>query len=86
MELARVVRDVVLPRVDLSGLYHVAAAPIAKYDLLTLVADVYGKRIEIVPDDAVVIDRSLNADRFRAATGYVAQPWPELVKRMYEFM
>lgn len=85
VELARVVRDVVLPRVDLSGLYHVAAAPIAKYDLLTLVADVYGKRIEIVPDDAVVIDRSLNADRFRAATGYVAQPWPELVKRMYEF-
>ncbi len=85
VELARVVRDVVLPRVDLSGLYHVASSPIAKYDLLKLVAQVYGKAIEIVPDDAVLIDRSLNADRFKEASGYVAPPWPELVKAMFEF-
>jgi dTDP-4-dehydrorhamnose reductase len=84
VELSRVVRDVVLPRPELSGLYHVASAPIAKYDLLRLVADVYGKRIEIAPDDALVIDRSLDAGRFQAATGYVAPPWPELVRTMYE--
>ncbi len=85
VELARVVRDVVLPRSELSGLYHVASAPIAKYDLLKLIADVYGKKIEIIPDDALVIDRSLNAERFKNATGYVAPPWPDLVKRMFEF-
>lgn len=85
VELARVVRDVVLPRSELSGLYHVASAPVAKYDLLKLIADVYGKKIEIIPDDALVIDRSLNAERFKDATGYVAPPWPELVKRMFEF-
>lgn len=85
VELARVVRDVVLPRPELSGLYHVAAAPISKLDLLTLVAEVYGKAIEIVPDEKLVIDRSLNAERFRAATGYEAPPWPVLVKKMFEF-
>lgn len=85
VELARVVRDVVLPRSELSGLYHVASAPIAKYDLLKLIADVYGKKIEIIPDDALVIDRSLNEERFKDATGYVAPPWPKLVKRMFEF-
>lgn len=85
VELARVVRDVVLPRPEISGIYHVASKPIAKLDLLKLVAEVYGKSIEIVPDDAVVIDRSLNADCFREATGYVAPPWPELVKNMYDF-
>jgi dTDP-4-dehydrorhamnose reductase len=85
VELSRIVRDVVLPRPDLSGLYHVAAAPIAKYDLLKLVAAAYGKAIEIEPDDRVVIDRSLDATRFRAATGYVAPPWPELVARMRDF-
>lgn len=85
VELARVVRNVVLARPDLSGLYHVASSPIAKHDLLKLVAQVYGKAIEIVPDDAVVIDRSLNADRFREASGYVPPPWPELVKAMFEF-
>lgn len=84
-ELARVVRDVVLPRPELSGLYHVASVPIAKYDLLKLIADVYGKKIEIIPDNALVIDRSLNAERFGDATGYVVPPWPELVKYMFEF-
>lgn len=84
-ELARVVRDFVIPRPALHGLYHVAAKPIDKYALLKLVADVYGKSIEIVPDDQLKIDRSLCADRFREATGYVAPEWPELIQRMHEF-
>jgi len=83
--LAQIIRDVVIPSPDLSGVYHVAAKPISKYDLLRLVADVYGKSIEIEPDDRLVIDRSLNADRFRQATGYVAPDWPELIKLMYSY-
>ena len=83
VELSRVVRDVVLPNPDLSGLYHVASTPISKFDLLKLVSTAYGKSIEILPDDKVVVDRSLNADRFNAATGYTAPPWPELVQLMF---
>jgi dTDP-4-dehydrorhamnose reductase len=85
VELARVIRDHVLPRPDLSGLYHVAAAPIDKLSLLRLVAERYAHRIDIDADDRVVIDRSLDASRFQAATGYVAPPWPELVARMHDF-
>lgn len=84
-ELARVVRDFVIPNPELRGLYHVAAQPIDKYSLLKLVAEVYGKSIDIVPDDQLTIDRSLNADRFRLATGYVAPEWPELIKQMHDF-
>ncbi|MFA6051828.1 MAG: SDR family oxidoreductase [Methylobacter sp.] len=80
---AQVIRDEVIPRPDMFGLYHVAAKPIAKYDLLRLIAEVYGKSIDIVREDRFEIDRSLNAERFRAATGYVAPDWPELVKLMY---
>src|SRR5206468_9363992 len=65
--LAQIVRDGVMPRRALFGLYHVAARPISKYDLLRLVAEVYGKTIDMVRDDSVVIDRSLNAARFAAA-------------------
>lgn len=85
VELSRVVRDVVLQHPELTGLYHVAAKPINKYELLQLVAEIYGKEIELVPDDQLVIDRSLNADRFYEATGYRAPPWPELIESMYEF-
>ena len=80
--LAQIVRDVVIPRTDLSGVYHVAAQPISKYNLLKLIAEVYGKTIEIMSSDRLVIDRSLNADRFREATGYVAPGWPELIELM----
>jgi dTDP-4-dehydrorhamnose reductase len=85
VELARVVRDHVLPQPQLRGLYHVSAAPISKYELLRLVAEVYGKQVEITPDDKLVIDRSLNSTRFRQAAGYEPAPWPELVRSMHAF-
>jgi dTDP-4-dehydrorhamnose reductase len=85
VELARIVRDYVLPRPDLTGLYHVSAEPIAKYNLLNLIATEYGKSITIVPDDELVIDRSLNSDRFRVATGYKPPSWPELIASMHGF-
>ncbi len=82
---AQVIRDVVIPLPELSGLYHVAGSPIAKYDLLRLIAEVYGKSIEIVPNDGLVIDRSLDAGRFSEATGYVAPDWGEMIKLMHAY-
>lgn len=84
VELASIVRDVVLPCPQLHGLYHVAAKPISKFDLLQLVAKTYHKDIEIIASDELVIDRSLNPARFRDATGYVAPEWPTLVQLMHE--
>lgn len=84
VELARVMRDVVLPRPELHGLYHVSAAPIAKYDLLGLIARQYGKEIAIDGDDAVAIDRSLDSSRFTRATGYRAPEWPALIASMQQ--
>jgi dTDP-4-dehydrorhamnose reductase len=84
-ELARVMRDVVLPRSDMRGVYHVAADPISKHDLVSLIARTYDLPIEIEPDDTLVIDRSLDATRFRALTGYVAPAWPKMVRAMREF-
>jgi len=84
-ELAKVMRDVVIPRKDLRGVYHVSAEPITKHDLLKLVAQAYAKDIAIVPDEKLVIDRSLDSTRLRAATGYLPPSWPELVAAMQRF-
>ena len=84
VELANVIRTHVIPNPALEGLYHVSAAPINKYDLLSLVALTYGKDIRIRADDAYAVDKSLDSSRFRAATGYVPPEWPELVRRMRE--
>lgn len=83
VELARVMKDFVVPHPQLSGLYHVAAEPIAKLDLLQLIAAEYSKQIDIRPDDELIIDRSLDGSRFRDATGYIAPAWPELIRRMH---
>lgn len=85
VELARVIKDHVLPHPELRGTWHVSAAPVDKYALLKLVAAEYGRSNEIAPDDKLVIDRSLDSTRFRAATGYAPPAWPELVRRMREF-
>jgi len=84
-ELARVVRDLVFPHPELRGVYHVAAEPISKFELLRLINEEYGKGLRIEPDDKLQIDRSLNATRFREATGYVAPSWPKLVAEMHSF-
>jgi dTDP-4-dehydrorhamnose reductase len=82
--LADLIRDVVIPRPDLHGIYHVATRPISKFDLLRLVAERYGKTIELIADDRPNPDRSLRAERFEQATGYVAPEWPALIERMHD--
>jgi dTDP-4-dehydrorhamnose reductase len=85
VEIARLIRDYVIPHPELRGVYHVSADPINKFDLLHLVAKVYGKKIEIVPTESLVIDRSLDSTRFRQATGFAPKPWPDLVQAMHDF-
>lgn len=85
VEIARIIRDFVIPHPEMTGLYHVSAEPISKFDLLVLVASVYGKDIQIVPSDGLVIDRSLDSARFREATGYQPACWTELIKLMHAF-
>ena len=81
--LAQLLRDTVIPRPDLMGVYHVSSEPISKYNLLNAVAVQYGKAIDIVPSDTLVIDRSLNSERFSKQTGWVAPSWDAMIKEMY---
>jgi dTDP-4-dehydrorhamnose reductase len=83
--LAQVMRDHVIPNTDLRGLWHVSAEPIDKFALLNLVAAEYGRDTEILPDEALVIDRSLDSTRFRGATGWGPPTWPELIATMRQF-
>ncbi|MDA9287289.1 SDR family oxidoreductase [Amylibacter sp.] len=85
VEIARLIKDYVIPHPELSGVYHVSADPINKYDLLRLVAKIYGKDIEIIKENNFVIDRSLDSSIFRAATGFMPATWPALIISMRDF-
>jgi len=80
--VARVFRNYVIPNADLNGLFQLASQPISKYDLVQLMKIAYHKNIEILPDETVRVDRSLDGKRFCAATGYVAPAWTEMIEEM----
>ena len=81
-QMARILVSLLESDRRLEGLYHVAADPISKHDLLTLVNAAFDAGATIEPDDEPRIDRSLNGARFRAATGLCAPPWPQMVAEM----
>ena len=84
IEIARIIRDFIIPNPSLSGLYHVASDPISKNDLLQLIAQQYGKKIRIEPSPDFQSDRSLASDKFRKESGYKPPSWQELVAEMHK--
>lgn len=83
VELARIIRDYVIPNSEMKGLYHVSSEPISKYELLKLIKVQYDNNLEIEPEDNFRIDRSLDSSRFRSLTGYNPPAWPDLVRGMH---
>jgi len=83
--LAQVIRDYVIPNSNLSGLYHVSASPINKLDLLRVISETYFKKINIVEDKKLIIDRSLNSEKFKKETGFIAPEWRSMISTMYKY-
>ncbi len=80
--MARLVAELVGDHPDLCGLYHVAGPVISKHDLLVEARRAFGLDVEIEPDGGVVIDRTLNASRFEAATGFRPPSWGEMLSEV----
>jgi dTDP-4-dehydrorhamnose reductase len=77
--LAHIMGDLIADYPQLSGLYQVASLPICKHDLLVRIRDAMKLNIEIEAYDDPPCDRSLNAGRFTAVTGFRIPGWDELV-------
>jgi dTDP-4-dehydrorhamnose reductase len=85
IELVQAIDKHVFPNPHLFGVYNISSDPISKYDLLCLIARIYNKKIDIISDDKYIINRSLNSNRFKTATGFSVKAWPELVQSMFNF-
>lgn len=85
VEIARIIKEYVLPNPRLHGLYHLSSEPINKYDLLKMVGIKYSKNTKIIPDESVSIDRSLDSSKFRLETGYKPKSWTQLIVEMHQF-
>ena len=80
-ELARVICRV-LANGDLRGLYHVAGPVISKANLLETLARACCLPLAIRRVEEPVLDRSLDGERFRAETGYIAPAWATMAAEL----
>lgn len=81
--IAKLLVEYILPNPEVAGLLHLSVDPIDKYTLLKLIAEQYQKQITIAESQELVIDRSLNSDKFRQITQFSPPPWNELVEYMH---
>jgi dTDP-4-dehydrorhamnose reductase len=81
-ELSRVIRVIVEKHPQASGLYHLSAAPINKYELLVKLRERLGKSIEVVPVDEPSIDRSLDSTRFRRVFAWQPPAWDAMLDEL----
>ena len=81
--VAKLLMEYILPCPEVAGLLHLSVDPIDKYTLLKLIAEQYQKQITIAESQEMVIDRSLNSDKFRQLTQFNPPAWSELVEFMH---
>ena len=82
LALANTLAEVIDHHSSLEGIYHVASAPISKYDLLRKLNEVYAAGIDIEPADDLQIDRTLDGSAFADATGLRAAGWDQMLADM----
>lgn len=80
--LALLITDLLRLARPLNGLWHVSSAAISKYELLEKLNAAFATGTQIRRDESVVSDRSLQSDRFWAATGLRRPLWDEMISSM----
>jgi dTDP-4-dehydrorhamnose reductase len=84
-ELARFIERILLEAPGLSGVWHVSAAPISKYDLLSRLTSLLGRKdVRIEPDDSLVCDRSLDSSALKARFPFECPGWDPMLEELCE--
>ena len=84
-ELVKIIYKYFLKNKNLNGLYHISSKPISKYELLSIISKIYKKKIKIVKDKKIDINRSLNSKKFKSVTKFKPRSWKNMIKDMYKF-
>lgn len=79
IETARMVRMILGETPGLTGLFNVASEPISKYDLLNLAKESFQVDVTLHKEEGFSVDRSLNGEKFKAATDYVPPTWSTMM-------
>ena len=82
--LSIILKEIIFKHSALKGLYHVSSEPISKFNLLMLIKIKMNLNIEIIPDDRLRCDRTLNSSKFRKETNYTPPSWENMIEVLAE--
>ena len=85
LEFGKFLRETVIPRPNMKGIFHIASAPCSKFDLLSMIKMEYKLDINIEPDVSINLNRTLNADMIKGITGYSPPSWGEMLHSLHEY-
>lgn len=85
VEIAEILYNHILKNRKMNGIIHISGPKISKFELLLKMSECYKKKINILPNYNVKIDRSLNSTKFQLASKYTAPNWIELINKMKMF-
>lgn len=69
---------------NISGLIHISGIKISKYHLLKKINKIYNKKVKIIANDTVKIDRSLDNSKLKKIIKYNPS-WNQLILMMKEY-
>lgn len=78
--IARLLRE----QPQLHGVWHAAAEPISKLDLLHAIAARVRPSLAIEPIAEPVVDRRLDGTALAARTGWTAPSWPQMLDELFD--
>lgn len=85
LEIAKIIYKYVITKKINHGLFHIGANKISKFDLLQIIKVIYKKKIIIIKNNKLKIDRSLDSTKFRKKTNFISQNWLNLIKETKKF-
>lgn len=79
--MSEVIKLILIQFPELHGLFQLSPpVPISKYDLLCLAKEAYGLKVDIIPDDQLVHQPTLNGSKLKNAIGIDVPDWKQMLK------
>ena len=84
LELSKIISHIILKKKFVKGLYNLSSKKISKFKLLELINIKYKKKINIVSDLSLKIDRSLIGKKFEKKFKIHTKSWKIQIDEMYK--
>jgi len=83
IEIFNFIEKFIIKNKKINGIYNLSASKISKYSLLKKISKIYSKKIKIIKNNDLKIDRSLNSKKIKKLINYKSPSWDNLIKNMY---